>query len=143
MNPSRKPAANNLSASESTSSTTYPKWFIGPVDEGLPPHGDARWIVVEELADGRGRIWVVDGADQLEELSTRTADAVALRHWPAGRPIRVAADAQSFYNLGSDAMRNVTGEILRYLSGEPAFAGLAFHDYMGLSDLLGRPGGLR
>lgn len=117
--------------------------FFGPVDEGLPPHGDARWIVVEETADGRGRIWLVDGEEQLQELGARTADAVSLRYWPAGRPIRVAADAQSFYNLGRDAMRNVTGEILRYLADEPAFAGLAFHDYRGLYDLLERPGEAR
>lgn len=110
--------------------------FWGPVDEGLPEHADARWVVLEELENGRGRIWLVDGEAQLAELRDRTGDAVALRHWPAGRPIRVAADAQSFHHLGAGAMREVTGEIVRYLMDEPAFAGLAFHDYRGLRALL-------
>lgn len=112
--------------------------FFGPFDKGLPPHSDARWIVLEERADGRGRLWLIDGAAQLAEVLERSADAVSLRYWPAGRPIRVGADAQSFHNLGPDAMRSVTDEIIRYLSVEPAFAGLAFHDYYGLRELLGR-----
>ncbi len=112
--------------------------FFGPFADGLPPHADARWLVLEERADGRGRLWLVDGGPQLAEVRERSADAVSLRYWPAGRPIRVAADAQSFHNLGPDAMRSVTNEIIRYLSGEPAFAGLAFHDYMGLRELLQR-----
>ena len=112
--------------------------FFGPFDEGLPPHSDARWIVLEERSDGRGRLWLVDGAAQLAEVRERSADAVSIRYWPAGRPIRVGADAQSFHNLGPDAMRSVTNEIIRYLSVEPAFAGLAFHDYYGLRELLGR-----
>lgn len=47
-------------------------------------------------------------------------------------------DAESFCNLGPEAMRVDTGEIVGYLEGEPAFAGLAFHDYAGLSHLLSR-----
>jgi hypothetical protein len=85
----------------------------------------------------------VDGEAQLSELRERTADAVSLRHWPAGRPIRVAADAQSFHNLGLNAMESVTDEIVRFLAVEPAFAGLAFHDYRGLRALLSRPGPTR
>lgn len=112
--------------------------FWGPVEEGLPTRGTARWIVLEEGADDRTRIWVVDGEKALAELRERTGDARSLRHWPAGRPIRVAADAQSFYNLGPERMRKVTGEVIRYLSGKPAFAGLAFHDYRGLRELLER-----
>ena len=49
----------------------------------------------------------------------------------------IVRDAQSFYNLGVDAMERVTGEIVRYLESEPAFAGLAFHDYRGLSAIRG------
>jgi hypothetical protein len=112
--------------------------FWGPVDEGLPTRGTAVWIVLEDGADGRTRLWVVDGDAALAELRARTAGARVLRHWPAGRPIRVAADAQSFYNLGSERMREVTSEVVRYLSSSPAFAGLAFHDYRGLQELLSR-----
>ena len=114
--------------------------FWGPVEEGLPTRGSARWIVLEEGADGRVRLWVVDSEEALAELRERTLDARSLRHWPAGRPIRVAADAQSFHNLGPERMREVTGEIIRYLGSKPAFAGLAFHDYRGLKALLERDG---
>ena len=80
----------------------------------------------------------MDSEEALEELTQRTADARFLRHWPAGRPIRVAADMQSFHNLGADSMRTATDDIVRHLIGRPAFVGLAFHDYMGLKALLQR-----
>jgi hypothetical protein len=57
-------------------------------------------------------------------------------HWPAGRPARVAADAQSFYDLGADAMRRVTARIVDNLSRHEAFVGLAYHDYLGMRRLL-------
>jgi hypothetical protein len=112
--------------------------FYGPVSEGLPPHGDARWIVLEQGGDGRARLWIVDSEEALSELAARTTDSRFLRHWPAGRPTRVAADMQSFHNLGADRMQEVTDVIVRHLVGRPAFVGLAFHDYMGLKALLKR-----
>jgi hypothetical protein len=112
--------------------------FFGPAREGLPTRGSARWLVLEQGPDGRTRIWVVDGDDALAELTSKTQDAVFLRHWPAGRPIRVAADKQSFYNLGRERMEAVTGRIVRQFAGREAFLGLAFHDYRGLRELLGR-----
>lgn len=112
--------------------------FFGPIREGLPDHAEARWLVLEEGVDGRVRIWVVDGEEALAELETHVADARLLRHWPAGRPIRVAADMQSFRNHGPERMREVTGEIVRRLVASPAFAGLAFHDYRGLKELLSK-----
>jgi len=110
--------------------------FFGPIAEGLPSSAASRWIVLEHGTDDRTRLWVVDSEEALAELSQRTAGATLLRHWPAGRPIRVAADKQSFFNLGSESMRSVTGEVIRHLIGAPAFVGLAFHDYRGLSGLL-------
>ena len=67
----------------------------------------------------------------------RPTRETALWVWKTATIMR-DADAQSFYNLGPAAMRAATGEIVRYLEGEPAFAGLAFHDYAGLSHLLSR-----
>ncbi len=110
--------------------------FFGPVSEGLPADAASRWIVLEQGADDRTRLWVVDSEEALAELSERTAGATLLRHWPAGRPIRVAADGQTYFNLGPERMRSVTRQVIRHLLGEPAFVGLAFHDYRGLSDLL-------
>jgi hypothetical protein len=112
--------------------------FYGPVREGLPTRGGTRWIVLEEGEDGRTRVWLADGEGALAELAERTGGARFLRHWPAGRPIRVAGDKQSFFNLGRDQMRSVTGEIVRHLIERPAFVGLAFHDYRGLQALLGQ-----
>ncbi len=112
--------------------------FWGPINEGLPPNSSARWIVLEQGADSRTRIWIVDGEEALEELTERTRQASFLRHWPAGRPIRVAADMQSFHNLGADRMREVTGEIVRHFIGRPSFAGLAYHEYRTLRELLSR-----
>ena len=112
--------------------------FHGPAREGLPEDADARWVVLEEGADGGATLWLVDSEPALAELRRRAGDARLLRHWPAGRPTRVAADAQSFRNLGPGTMREVTAEIVRRLVSSPAFAGLAFHDYRGLRELLAR-----
>jgi len=112
--------------------------FYGPVADGLPPHGQARWLVLEQGSDQRTRIWIVDSEEALAELTERTSDAGFLRHWPAGRATRVAADMQSFHNLGVERMRSVTDEIVRHLVGRQAFIGLAFHDYMGFKALLER-----
>lgn len=118
--------------------------FFGPIREGLPEHAEARWIVLEDRGavhgDGAGhaRLWLVDSEEALVELEGRVRGAKLLRHWPAGRPIRVAADAQSFRNHGPAKMREVTGEIVRRLIASPAFAGLAFHDYRGLKELLSK-----
>ncbi len=112
--------------------------FSGPVAEGLPTRSGVRWLVLEQGEDGRTRIWLIDSEEALAEVAVRTAGARVLRHWPAGRPIRVAADKQSFHNLGRDRMTDVTAEVVRHLIGEPAFVGLAFHDYRGLRALLAR-----
>jgi len=112
--------------------------FFGPIAEGLPTRSGVRWLVLEQGDDGRTRIWLVDSEEALSELAARTVDARLIRHWPAGRPIRVAADKQSFHNLGRDRMTDVTGEVVRHLIDQPAFVGLAFHDYQGLRALLSR-----
>lgn len=116
--------------------------FSGPVREGLPEDAEARWIVLEGSADPQGggatpaRLWLVDSEEALAELAGRVRDAPVLRHWPAGRPIRVAADKQSFHGLGAERMREVSSDVVRRLVSSPAFAGLAFHDYRGLRELL-------
>ena len=112
--------------------------FFGPARDGLPTRPGTRWLVLEQGQDGRTRIWVVDGEEALTELASKTRDAVFLRHWPAGRPIRIAADKQSFHNLGRERMEAVTGRVVRQFAGREAFLGLAFHDYRGLRELLGR-----
>ena len=112
--------------------------FFGSPSEGLPTRGNARWLVLEGSADGRVRIWLVDSAEALEELAVETQGALFLRYWPAGRPARVGADLQSFFALGREPMERVTGQVVRDLSGRQAFLGLAFHDYLGLRELLNR-----
>lgn len=112
--------------------------FSGPVGEGLPPHAQARWLVLEEDAESVTRLWVVDGEEALEELTERARDSRLVRHWPAGRPIRVAADIQSFHHLGADQMRAVTDDITRHLVTWPAFVGLAYHEYRTMLEILGR-----
>ncbi len=123
--------------------------FYGPIREGLPEHAEARWLVLVDggaASDDAGqrprgtatRIWLVDSEEALKELRDRVGGARLVRHWPAGRPIRVAADMQSFRNHGPEKMREVTGEIVRRLVASPAFAGLAFHDYRGLKELLSK-----
>lgn len=125
--------------------------FFGPFREGLPEHAEARWIVLVDGGDAVGggepaarqsegggavRLWLVDSEEALAQLEERVHGASLVRHWPAGRPIRVAADSQSFRNHGPEKMREVTGEIVRRLIASPAFAGLAYHDYRGLKELL-------
>lgn len=112
--------------------------FFGPPAEGLPTRGDARWIVLEGRGGGHARLWLVDSAEALAELAGRVEPSSVLRHWPAGRPARVAADAQSFHNLGAGPMERVAREVVAGFSGRAAFLGLAYHDYVGLKELLGR-----
>jgi hypothetical protein len=109
--------------------------FFGPPTDGLPAHGRARWIVLAGRDDGPGRLWLVDGAEALAAVRDSTRDATLLRHWPAGRPVRVSADLQSFHSLGEARMRAETVEIIRYLARRPTFAGIAIHDYMGFRSL--------
>lgn len=110
--------------------------FFGPSDPGLPTHAEARWVVLEETVDGDARVWIVEGEEALAELADETADAKLLRHWAAGRPARVAANGQTFFELGAQKMDEVTSEIVRYLATSPAFVGLAYHEYRTLRELL-------
>lgn len=112
--------------------------FFGPTREGLPPAGPVRWVVLEDPPHGGARLWLADGEYAIAQLATRVDDAAILRHWPAGRPARIAGDAQSFYNLGAERMKAVTADVIRRLADRPAFVGLAFHDYRGLQELLRR-----
>ena len=112
--------------------------FFGAPAEGLPAHARARWLVLTaESPGGHGRLWLVDSEEALRELDRVSSDAALVRHWPAGRPTRVAGDLQSFHGLGAERMRSVAGEIVRHLASRPTFAGLAFHDYPGLRRLIG------
>jgi hypothetical protein len=111
--------------------------FHGPAAEGLPPHARARWIVLESGADGRTRLWMVEGQEALSTLVSELRGARMIRHWPAGRPARVAAQAQAFRELGAERFHEFGDEVVRYLSASPAFAGLALHDYTAVTELLG------
>lgn len=110
--------------------------FFGPSDPGLPAHADARWVVLEETAEGEARAWIVEGDDALAELAEKTAGARLLRHWAAGRPSRIAADGLTFFELGAEKMHEVTSQIVRYLAPSPAFVGLAYHEYRTMRQLL-------
>lgn len=110
--------------------------FHGPATEGLPPHARARWVVLEGGADGRTRLWVVEGQEALSTLASELRNAPLIRHWPAGRPARVSSRAQTFRELGAERFHEFTAEVVRYLSASPAFTGLALHDYTAVSELL-------
>ncbi len=110
--------------------------FFGEPTEGLPTDAQARWVVLTAGDTTPPRLWLVDSAEALSELERRVTGANLVRHWPAGRPTRVAGDLQSFYALGADRLREVSGEIVRHLASRPAFVGLAFHDFAGYRALL-------
>lgn len=111
--------------------------FFGAPRDGLPPHARARWVVLTaERADGLGRLWLVDSEEALRQLEVEASGSAIVRHWPAGRPTRIAGDLQSFYALGEERMRAVTRDIVRHLAAHPTFAGLAFHDYPGMRALV-------
>jgi hypothetical protein len=110
--------------------------FFGPPTEGFPPHARARWVVLAAEESGPARLWLVDSDEALSELERRASNASVIRSWPAGRPTRVAGDVQSFHTLGADRLREVSRELVRQLASQPAFAGLAYHDYVGYRRLL-------
>jgi hypothetical protein len=112
--------------------------FRGDARLGPPPVPDTAWVFMEDLGSDRVRIWLAQGADAVAELSRRVDDMGALRYWFAGVPVPLPGDKLSFYSLGPDAMQAVTDEVVRHFGGDPAFLGLAYHDYGGLSGLIER-----
>jgi hypothetical protein len=112
--------------------------FRGGARSGLPAIREAPWVFVEDRGDQRVRIWFADGEEAVAELERRVPDAGALRYWFAGQPTPLPGSRLSFYSLGPDAMEIVTDQIGRRFEADPAFMGLAFHDYRGLSRLLAR-----
>jgi hypothetical protein len=112
--------------------------FRGEARVGLPAIRDAPWVFLEDRGDLGVRVWFAEGEDAVAALERRTADPGTLRYWFAGQPTALPGDRLSFYSLGADAMETVTDQILRRFGSDPAFMGLAFHDYRGLSTLLRR-----
>lgn len=110
--------------------------FRGDARFGEPPLPDTAWVFMEDLGGSRVRVWLAQGSEAVAELGRRVDDVGALRYWFAGPPVPLRGDRLSFYSLGPDAMQAVTDEILRKFGGHPAFLGLAYHDYRGLSALL-------
>ncbi len=106
---------------------------------GLPSDGDAPWIVAQETGGGAATIWFVDSPAALVLLAERLGgEATGVTHWFAGQPVPLPGSRLSFHRLGVEAMLGVSAQLLQGLSGHGAFRGLAFHDYRGLSTLLGR-----
>jgi len=112
--------------------------FRGDARFGAPPVPDTTWVFMEDLDADRVRVWLAQGTDAISELGRRVDDMSALRYWFAGQRTPLPGDHLSFYGLGPDAMQAVTDEVVRHFGGDPAFLGLAYHDYRGLSALLER-----
>jgi hypothetical protein len=110
--------------------------FRGDARFGGPPVPDTTWVFMEDLGSDRVRVWLALGSDAVAELERRVDDVGTLRYWFAGPPVPLPGDRLSFYSFGADAMQAVTDEIVRHFGGNPAFLGLAYHDYRGLSALL-------
>jgi hypothetical protein len=114
--------------------------FRGEGRTGVPELRDAAWILIEDLGGDLGedriRVWLADGEEALADVERRVDDVSALRYWFAGRPVPLQGDRLSFHSLGARAMDAVTDQIVRHLGDDPAFLGLAYHDYRGLSELL-------
>lgn len=112
--------------------------FGGDARFGLPAVRDTTWVVLEDRGEGRVRVWFADGERAVAELERQTPEVGSLRYWFAGQPIPLPGERLSFYSLGPDAMETVADQIRRQFGHLPAFLGLAFHDYRGLSALLRR-----
>ena len=109
--------------------------FRGDGREGLPDTSSGTWVVLERAPEGGTRLWLVRGPHALRSIAERTSGST-LFHWPAGRPAQVLGDRLSYYGLGPELMDAETTRVLGALAEEPAFLGLAFHDYLGLRALL-------
>lgn len=113
--------------------------FSGGGSSGLPPaDDDGRWIAMAPTHGEGVVLWLAEGPAGRAALAEAVDDPGALRHWPAGRGVNVDGDALSFHDLGPDVFDTETQRLVRALAGEPAFRGLAFHDYRGLSRILSR-----
>ncbi|MDP2957045.1 MAG: hypothetical protein Q8N53_11545 [Longimicrobiales bacterium] len=115
--------------------------FAGEGWEGPPPE-PGRWVVLEPAGADRARVWLVEGSGARGALLSAVAEAglapASLRHWPAGRAARVAADKQSFHRLGGPRLLAESGRLVAALASYPAFRGLAYHHYGSLKELLER-----
>jgi hypothetical protein len=110
--------------------------FRNPPDHGFPAGPGGSWIVLEPVDTAVARVWIVGNEPGRRRLAKRLAGHDDLLYWSAGRPVRVPGDELSFHGLGAARMRAETDTLARTLSASPAFAGLAYHDYVGLKALL-------
>ena len=105
---------------------------------GLPDLGDATWIVLEDRGGDLVRVWFASGEEALAELEHQVQDPGSLRTWFAGQPVPLPGDMLSFHALGPEAMNALVQRVVLQFGEDPAFLGLAYHDYRGLSALLQR-----
>lgn len=110
--------------------------FTGSPRDGFPEGPGGAWIVQEPLQEGRVRVWIAGNEPGRKQLQARLAGHDDLRYWPAGHPVRVLGAKQSFHDLGPARMQAETDSLATMLAAYPAFAGLAFHDYVSLKKLL-------
>ncbi|MFQ5538186.1 MAG: hypothetical protein ACE5GJ_12140 [Gemmatimonadota bacterium] len=117
--------------------------FRGAGHSGAELAGPGPWVALSPLPEGGAGVWLVEAGEPgaararlKEEISARGASAAETFWWPAGRPVRVRADKQSFHNLGAAALETQADRIIRKLGGSPAFLGLAYHHYGSLRALL-------
>lgn len=110
--------------------------FRGPPTLGFPHGPGGTWIVVEPVDSTAARVWIVGNEPGRKELAKRLAGREGLLYWSAGHPVRVWGDRESFHGLGAERLHAETDTLVRVLSASPAFAGLAYHDYVGLKALL-------
>ncbi len=115
--------------------------------DGLPPVvAGGRWIVLEPLEGDLIRVWVTssEGIEVIERsVAERGASTGDLLHWRADGPVRVRADALSFYRAGHERMLREADRVLMDVGDHPGFAGIAYHHYESLKELAERGQGRR
>lgn len=114
--------------------------FHGAPAEGLPPEDGGWWVAAEGAPGDAARFHIVgpDGLAALRaDLEARGVEAERVWRWRATRPLVTPGARLSFHTLGTEALRRETRRMVDELAAWPAFAGLAYHHYATLTEILG------
>ncbi len=144
-------AVRELSAAAGSGAKVWVGLETGPIaDEDLvsfgsrpaaaeAPGAGRSYVALESLGARRARLWLVPAGGEAafrKDVERAGGDPAHLLYWPVRAVTRVPGTKLSFHDLGAARLSSAADTLRARLESLPAFAGLAYHDYGSLRDLL-------